>query len=266
MGIVSSCIKHEPCPRCRSYGGDRSGNNLAVYPNNKWCFSCKLYIKTGPSIPAQIGSIEKTLINQGVKPLPDDAAPPLGAVAWRWLKKYGITDEDVEANNFKWSDDKQWLIYPFYDEIGDMLAWQARNFNVDRPKPKYWTAGKIEDVFVFYGKGDTLILTEDVISAIKVGRSSGIVGMPIFGSNVSLKRIVRLATQFKSVGIWLDMDKSRESVLARSRASQFIPYTFTILTKQDPKEYTDRQITEIILSNLMMAEPEKDEYRANLNQ
>jgi hypothetical protein len=225
-----------------SYGGDRSGNNLAVYEDHKWCFACKLYIGSGPRISQPVLPEVK-----GVKPMPEDSTTQLGSKAWNWLAKYGIMPE--EAKEFWWSDEKQWLIFPFYNGSNacDPIAWQARNFNVDRPKPKYYTQGPRNSVFAYQGKGKICVLTEDLLSAIKVGRSPGIVGLPILGADIGLARLVRLRTEFDYLGIWLDMDKATDAVKARSRASQLdFKDVFTVMTPKDPKEYINSEVTNIL--------------------
>ena len=40
-------IKHVPCPKCREQGKDRSGDNLAMYPDGGgFCFSCGFNLPT----------------------------------------------------------------------------------------------------------------------------------------------------------------------------------------------------------------------------
>lgn len=39
--VANTFVRHEACPKCRSEGNDRSGNNLAVYSDlSTYCFSC----------------------------------------------------------------------------------------------------------------------------------------------------------------------------------------------------------------------------------
>lgn len=43
MGIGNEyqrVLRFEPCPSCRSNGGDRKGDNLAVYDDHKYCYAC----------------------------------------------------------------------------------------------------------------------------------------------------------------------------------------------------------------------------------
>jgi len=237
---MSEFVRHENCPYCNSR------DNLARYDDGHgYCFGCHY---TEPATEKWLGHKPVLKVLTTLRALPDDAKPQIGATGWMWLKKYGIIE--TETSGFLWSDSKQWLIFTFKDGNGTIIAWQARNFNKDRPKPKYLSYGPIGDILVEFGEGNCCVLTEDVISAIKVGRSTGVVGVPLFGSGIPLKLLTRLYRLFKTVGIWLDSDKTRESLLARSRANQYFPHVFTILTEKDPKEYSDEAINEKICNSM----------------
>lgn len=239
---MSEFVRHEVCPYCHSR------DNLARYNDGHgYCFGCHY---SEPATERWLGHKPVLKPLSTLRPLPDDAKPQIGAVGWTWLKKYDI--QESETKDMLWSDEKQWLIFTFIEPDGNLTCWQARNFNKERPKPKYITYGPRNEVFCLYGQGDTVVLTEDVISAIKVGRSEGVVGVPLLGSGVPLRLLTRLFKRFSSkvvLGVWLDADKGRESVVARSRASQYFPFVFNILTPNDPKSYSDQEIDDIIQSH-----------------
>ena len=205
---------------------------------------------------AQIIQKVKTL-NSSIPPWPEDAKPQLSAIAWTWLKKYGIIEQ--ETKDFLWSDEKQWLIFPIYSHVARykwnppqdiLIAWQARNFHPVRYKPKYITRGPVGDIFHLLGdpEGDTVIITEDYISAIKVARVC--TASPAFGSIISLDKLTTLHKRFKNLGIWLDMDKAGEAVKSKLRASQLgFKKVFTILSPKDPKEYDEETIKAMITVN-----------------
>ena len=236
-------LQHEYCPKC----GSR--DNLGRWDDGHgWCFGCGYY--EPPQIHRSITQTPekvKTCYNDLIMP-PDDISKCIGIKGWTWLKKYGILESEV--NDCFWSDSKQWLIFPIYSKLARkdynkdiLIAWQARNFDPIRYKPKYITHGQIGDIIHLYGKeSDTVVLVEDILSAIKVGRSQH-QSMPMFGSNISLKTLTRLAKRFKKLGIWLDMDKAKESLKSKLRASQLgFDQVFTIITPKDPKEYSDEEI------------------------
>lgn len=218
-------VGFEPCPSC----GSR--DNLSRWSDgHAWCFGCKRY--EPPSIQARI--LEKVTSESKLRSVPEDTSKTLGAKGLIWLKKYGIMES--ELTNFRWSDSRQWLIYLIDDNV-----WQARNFG-DKGT-KYYTSGLIADVLHILGKDidKEIILVEDVVSAIKVGRH--INTMPIFGSNIPLKQLIRLSKRFSDLGIWLDKDKAGESLKTARRASQLgFNSTRSIITDLDPKEYSNEEI------------------------
>ena len=222
-----SFIHHEPCPNCQSR------DNLARYDDgHAFCFGCGYR----ENIQFSLRTIPDSIVTT-CKPLPDDITDVLPQKALQWLGKYGIMKD--ELNTFLWSSEREYLIFPFFDSEGRIAAWQGRSFG-DTGR-KYFTTGAVSDIMILYGTGNTVILTEDVLSAIKVGRVA--VGLPLLGSNIPPRLLQRLATRFKDLGIWLDRDKAKESHHGAVRASQMgFDRVRTIITDLDPKEYTTDEI------------------------
>lgn len=231
--MVSKLVRHTACPKC----GSR--DNLAEYTDgHAWCFGCRFHRKKKfTALLAEDASVSA----EKLWPLPSDTTKEIGATGWIWLKKYGIMLS--ETQNYRWSDSRQWLIYLIEDD-----AWQARMFSPEI-KRKYLSRGNLSDILhiIPYKDNDEIILCEDVVSAIKIGRQTN--AMPIWGSNIALKTIVRLSTRFKRLGIWLDSDKKQESFKSASRASQ-LPFdnVKTIISELDPKCYSDEAISQFLRS------------------
>ncbi|MDX9757148.1 MAG: hypothetical protein RBT52_06580 [Sulfurimonas sp.] len=125
--------------------------------------------------------------------------------------------------------------------------WQGRNFGEN--KPKYITKGA-KNVLHILGREssqvpDSIILTEDLISAIKVSRVTP--SMPLWGSFVSLEDAKRLSERFAKAILWLDKDKAQEAF----KQAQKLSYLFKggvscIRTERDPKEYSTQQLQEYL--------------------
>lgn len=231
---MSQCIAHEPCPKCGSK------DNLARYSDgHAWCFGCRHY-EPGPlASRLAISQIEPKV---KLFSMPEDTTANIGVKGWTWLKKYGIMD--AEAREFLWSDSKEWLIMPVYDADHNLLAWQARSFkDGDR---KYFTFGPVSDILNIIGSNEPVVIVEDMLSAIKVGRQFA--SIPLFGSNIPLKLLTKLKAAFKQVGIWLDKDKAQESLRSRLRASQLfgLDNVQSIVTDKDPKEYSNDEIQKFV--------------------
>lgn len=240
----SNYIRHESCPKC----GSR--DNLARYDDgHAYCFGCHYQEKPERVILRLPQPAAKVKNFKDLPPLPDDATEMLGWKPLTWLAKYGIVH--TEQKNFMWSEEKQWLIWPVRKD-GELVAWQARNFNEERPKPKYITRGSMQSrVYVMSNlidtpnnpyETDTVIITEDVVSAIKVSRQSN--AIPLFGSDCNLLTLIALSVKFNKLGVWLDMDKAGKALEIAGRASQLgFSKTFTVMTDKDPKEYSNEGIT-----------------------
>ena len=92
-----------------------------------------------------------------------------------WYNKYGLTQEEREHYNLGWSDRWKRAILPVY-QGGELIAFQARRLLDHDDGPKYltrkvqgydrpfFTAGWGEDLSF-----DTMVIVEDILSAIKVG-------------------------------------------------------------------------------------------------
>ena len=243
-------VSRKPCPRCRASGKDRSGDNLVVYSNgHSHCFACNFHIK--PDIWEQMAAIAAPSKVSEHSPtelvLPRDNTPIGGSIfskePQRWLRNYGITDSEMLKNKMGWCHTTQLLTFPVYDDNGKLLMWQGRNFgNVSTPK--YLTEGPKSDIMHLVGKdSNVLIVTEDLVSAIKVGRCYQ--ATPLWGSSMAHSLILRAADEFSTLGIWLDKDKTKEAVKIALRASQYIP-SFVVSSELDPKAYGDSTIREFI--------------------
>ena len=243
-------VKHGPCPKC----GSR--DNLGTYRDgHQWCFGCGYYVSSIESLGARVQRVSEVPqgeVLRGVQQLPSDSSRIIGYAGLRWIKQYGITDEELKRYNVLWSEEKSQLIYPIYGGEGELLAWQARNFNPELlSKSKYHTAGKIDEVLYilrsdahYYHNGvdycDSICLVEDVASAIKLSRY--IPAMPLFGSHISTQRLNRLRLSFKRVVVWLDRDKAKNAYKGVQMASQMGFDTQVVVTELDPKDLSDEVI------------------------
>lgn len=245
----SNCIGHETCPSCRSRGRDRSGNNLAIFDDgHKWCFACGYYVPINGQTVAQIGvklqQQEKESKNAVV--LPSDYTPCLPTIALERLDKFSITHKEILANKLGWSQQYERLICPVYSVSGQLLFFQGRSFNPKEPR-KAINFGSPEDTFTILGGNHpslNVVLVEDIVSAIKVSRHECC--MPLWGSNISNERLVKLAKIADKLIIWLDHDKARYSIARRIKAQSLFDEARSIITLCDPKEYTDFEMKNLL--------------------
>lgn len=243
---MSYTIAKGKCPACAKYGKDRAGDNLAIYSDgHQFCFACGYYLPGDP-----LHSLKETPVTTTKTDfsLPDDVEPALAGLGWTWLNKYGITPTEVYKYKVLWSEKLQWLIFPYFTD-NELICWQARNFNTNKPY-KYLTRGNPADtLWVYNHSKKQIVLVEDVVSAIKCNRIMD--SMPILGSVISNLTLTRLKRYYDTLFIWLDPDKHKEAIKFSQTAQLFNFKVTTILSDKDPKDYSNEEINQKLLSRLI---------------
>ena len=254
---MSDFLKHEPCPACGPLQ-DGSGNNLAVYTDgHKWCFACGFYVPTTgiPNLDELREHFKNRRKNDGVAcNLPDDFTHTIPEEPLRWLRKYQISDDEIQKNKFGWSPTFGRLIFPVHDSYGNLLMYQGRWFPTEMEKKlqakrsRFHTVGRPEKVDAYFGDagggGDTIIVVEDVVSAVKVARICP--SIPLFGSELSLDRIIRMAGRFLNLIIWLDHDKATYQAKCEIKARPYFKNVSGMYTTYDPKEFSTEELRKMI--------------------
>ncbi len=183
-------VKNTACPKCRAMGADRSANNLGVYDDGHCvCWRCGFYIP-----PDGVSRYKRMASNGGTQPevsrerpcvvLPSDCDSYIPAVGRAWIGQYGITTHELIANRVMWSEKWEQLIFPFFDCYNNLVAWQGRSFNEEMKKKRKWfSQGDLHTLFHILPPRETyetIVLVEDVVSAIKLSRY--VPTMPVFTS------------------------------------------------------------------------------------
>ena len=269
--MESKLLWHKRCPRCEQHGKDRSGNNLAVYSDHSFCFSC------GYTEKGKVGSFfsagrqdytgpRKQVPRQGMSDsnkcpaLPNDCILSLPTLGINWIKQWGITNKEIAVNRIGWSEDgftlgghgnqtpiqyAPCMVFPIFSIQGTLLMWQARYFGTEKSYPKYITKGKPNEIIHVLGKGDSLVIVEDLLSAIKVARVTRC--LPLWGSSPSMVFLNRLRHITDHLVIWLDPDKTYEAEKLRKRVSVLIDRVTIIHSQADPKVYDEDEIREKLI-------------------
>lgn len=239
MTNESYLLHQERCPSCAEQGRDISGDNLGVYSDGHvYCYRCNYY-KSGSAISRFIKKESYEKMERHAVFLPSDCNVEYPQRALDWIGQYELNRNDLLANNALWSESKSRLYFPVYGDEG-LLAFQGRYFGTDSAQKKWWGKGDFKSIFALYGKqGRSLVLVEDVISAIKLSRLTQ--SMWLSGNSIGKdrwKRIYKLIPQGLQVIIWLDPDMYTHSVKeARLGASMGVKTT-SILSTKDPKQHS----------------------------
>jgi ribosomal protein S27AE len=227
------------CPQCEKRGDDRTGNNLAEYSENFYCWKCG-YTQQKKSIEnylKRFNGFSEAKVCNGIT-----LTKRLSTEAKKWLLGYGLTDDEIAQ--FSYSTERELKGQKVACELLVLLSttnyWCARNFG---DGVKYLSSGT--KPYVPYGNNpDVLVFVEDVISAVKVGRVA--TAVPMLGATV-LRDWWQLAKPYKRVIIWGDLDKATDNVIQARKATEILGKQVEyVITPKDPKEYNTKEIINII--------------------
>jgi len=244
-------LKKTQCPRCAKLGNDRSGDNLAVYDDgHSYCFACGYRTTTVTSKNMARKLAKDMTLTSDTEPdfSVENYTYKLPPAALRWLDKYGVTEQERIVNRIVYDLDKDLLVLPIYD--GERLVVvNCRYFGNNPEYPKYITKGWKSGHFKLFPHPSSrvYVLTEDYISALKVGRIAN--AIPLLGAHVNNALTLSLCGKCDFLRIWLDRDKARESIRFSRQAGQWHKNCATIITEEDPKDYTTEEIREFILQS-----------------
>lgn len=241
---MSDFVEHTPCPKC----GSR--DNLGVYTDHEYCFGCGHIHFYNYHNRRILGSKDT---GERIVSLPDDIVSYVPAVASEWIKKYDLTQKELYDNRVVWSDLRELLIFPYFDDQNHLWGWQGRYFGSNPKHPKWIGHGNFKQRTKVYRQGlltipekEPILIVEDIISTIKLSRIYNTTC--IYGSFIDINKYITIYNNYKvkEIIIWLDKDKQKESYQYMSSFSKLgIPCSVTS-TLLDPKDYTTEQVKEIL--------------------
>ncbi|MGD9381104.1 MAG: hypothetical protein PVI03_01540 [Candidatus Thorarchaeota archaeon] len=166
-----------------------------------------------------------------------------------WLNRYGITPHEVKTYGICYDLEEDSLIFPTFDADG-LAGFQERFMDPTYDGPKYLSYFLRPAVqLCAHPSADMagLVLVEDFVSAIKVGRVMQ--AMPLRTTNMSTmqKRAV-LDLNVREYYVWLDNDNSivKRQQLALKNELDKLGTAYLIKTPNDPKCYNTNDIISII--------------------
>jgi DNA primase len=160
--------------------------------------------------------------------------------AYLWLLKASVGRSEIKQLGAYWHRPTNRVVLPVFD-AGQLVYWQARS--IDGREPKYLGAAiDKRHVVAAYGDGPATILTEDILSAFRVGQVGR--GVALLGTSLTDKVLARLIQEQKPVVIWLDPDSAgREAArnIKRRLSLVGLPHS-QIRSRRDPKLLSQGEI------------------------
>lgn len=137
------------------------------------------------------------------------------APARLWLLKAGLSRADLPRLGAYYHPPSNRVVLPVLMRSGggsDVVFWQARS--IDGRLPKYLAPDVSKaSVIPMYGDSDVVTLTEDILSAYKVGKVGE--GWCMMGTSPSRKLLGLLASRGCKVNVWLDPDAAGRKAVAK---------------------------------------------------
>jgi len=178
--------------------------------------------------------------------IPEDFTSVIPVQHRTWLYKAGITHAEYLQAGIGWSDHLQRIIIPLYGDSGELLYFQCRAVHKGQ-LPKYKNP-PVEKATLLYKVNhpdySRVVVTEDILSALKVGRHTHAVS--ILGTKTSDEQAAYLS-EFKLVSYWLDPDKAGlEGARKGCKQLSLVTNTEVLHSSKDPKNLSDRVIRKIL--------------------
>jgi Zn ribbon nucleic-acid-binding protein len=224
-------IQFHPCPRCSSR------DNLAEYTDNYFCFGCGYYKPKRSLNRVRDLTASNELKSSGVCDT-ITLSKTLAIEAKKWLLGYGLTDNELQQFSYDHENDVLYLYASDSYRVGRVFAKDTKTRYISKGRKPVLT----------YGTGNTCVLVEDVLSAIKVGRQYA--AIPMLGAKPS-DDVVLALKGYESVVLWGDADKMRENIVVRNKLSERLNKPVKLcFTSLDPKAYSNLEINYYITNAL----------------
>ena len=162
-----------------------------------------------------------------------------------WLLKAGLSSADLPSLGAYYHPPSDRVVLPVLDPLLGVVFWQARA--VDKRQPKYM-APLVDKTGIVprYGKATDVTLTEDILSAYKVGKVGE--GWSLLGTSLSNATLALLVARGARVNVWLDPDeagrKAAAKAMAKLRSVGLV--CRDIISKKDPKLLFREEIKELL--------------------
>lgn len=224
--------KRYPCLDC----GDKA--SVQVFSDGSFCYACRK--KTINKSLVLCESKKTSFINK-------DFSFILPVAAKKWLGSYRITDQLINEFNIGWSNKLKRLIFPFYKGNTLVFSWMRDISGLQKSK---WLFNGIKNKFLYhfkYNKGNSkLVITEDVISAIRCSQHNVDI-LALGGLNYKNPLLLPILLEYNKILVWLDGDiAGRNAATAFKKYYNLLRPIQLIKTKSDPKEYSNKEIQEIL--------------------
>ena len=272
--LTGDSIRVKECDTCLG-----QGRSMAVQITRKedgflWhCHRCRMrgeprcsgFFRDRGASPQQVQELTKNgaKTKENNRPervvLPGDFSTTLPPKALVQMYDLGLEDSDLERFDIGWSPSRARIIVPIYKywsasgggwakKLIGVVGRKVDDGNDDKPK---WWSQRQKDIKHprFIGISKTIlypkqvVIVEDVFSAIRIA-STGRISIALLTTYLPYELYPTLKGW--DVRIWLDADAFTKSTKYQAALGQAAVTATTILTKEDPKTYSNNDINQAI--------------------
>jgi hypothetical protein len=203
------------------------------------------FARAGKDPPGRVGAVRAVC-------LPGDFSPEIPAPGLAWLYRYGITPSEIDVFQIGYSPSLRRVILPVFDRGGELIYWQGRylgDHKADgaRKYTNQYQLGRAETYF--FNEAPPVergvVLVEDILSAIKVGRVVSAVGL-LFATIPRALVQSLVERGYTRIWLWLDADKAGYSARQLIRLRSFNYPVRRVYSPLDPKCYSEKEIREFM--------------------
>lgn len=201
---------------------------------------------------------EFALLQEAHVRLPKDFTTTIPTSEAVWLYRAGINSDIAKHYGFGYSASMRRVVLPVYSD-GELVGFTARS--TINAKPKYIERTKSPASTIFAadpatalpatddwpeGSGPDLVITEDILSAVRVGRLVRRC-VALMGTSANEHQLAS-AEDCTRIVLWLDPDKAgrRAQSKLHRRLALYGKDVVTLRTDRDPKYYSNREIRRLL--------------------
>lgn len=229
------------------------GRTLAINHRNKgystFCFRCdrKDWHPKGRLSIAEITAMKA--LNEEAKSfkskieLPEDFSLDIPVEGRLWLYRASITESLIKQYRIGYSEKLQRVIVPVYRY--NKLIWFIGRAVHKGQEPKYIAPSESKDKVLFYSGRvkDRVVVTEDILSAIRIGQVSP--AASVLGTKLSMEQLTQLIDV--DVTLWLDGDiAGRKASKSMEKDLSMVTSVRSVVTDRDPKMLTNKEIKDVL--------------------
>jgi len=167
-------------------------------------------------------------------------------LAYHWLRQYEIVPKEFGEYNVGYAKERQRIYLPIWWN-GERVGYQLRKIFDNDTGPKY--DSHVKGGYGFMSLPDVtnneIVIVEDIVSAIKVGRQAKAVALLSTGMTQTIKAAL---SHYDKFYVWLDMDNPQviRQAVKLLNALKIFGEAKLIHTPKDPKCYSDEEIARLL--------------------